>query len=112
MLSTTGKLENRIPLSIRSRAGKLDWSGTWRDTLGFVLPLPEDEIPAARAVAAAAAAATEDLDAERPDECFGAPVVLDMEALREGGFAPGGSGFFLGGAMISPQGNSNACERN
>ena len=66
--------------------------------------------PAARAVAAAAAAA-EDLDAERPEECFGAPVVLDMEGLRRGGFVPGGNGFFLGGAMVSSREKSNASGR-
>jgi hypothetical protein len=52
---------------------------------------------------AAAAAAAEDLEPERPEECFGTPVVLDIDALRVGIFAPGGSGFFLGGAMVSLQ---------
>ena len=66
------------------------------------MPRPEEEAPAARAVAAAAAAA-EDLEPERPEECFGTPVVLDIDALRLGIFVPGGSGFFLGGAMVSFQ---------
>src|SRR5271155_4860116 len=104
MLMTIGKLEKRMPLSIRSKAGRLDCSTTCLDDLDFgllLLLVGVAVVPAARAVAAAAAAAAEDLDAERDEECFCTPpVALEDDGLREGGFVPGANGFFLGGAII------------
>jgi hypothetical protein len=67
-----------------------------------LLLLVDEEVPAARAVAAAAAAAVEDFEAEREDECFWTPAALETELLRRGaGFAPGGNGLFLGGAIAA-----------
>lgn len=100
MFSTIGKLENRIPLSIRSKEGRFDCSVTCLDTFGFgLLRLVEEDVPAARAVAAAAAAAADDFETERG--CFWIPLELDTEGLRGGGLAPGGNGFFLGGAIFN-----------
>ena len=102
MFSTIGKLENRIPLSIRSKEGRLDCSVTCLDTFGFgLLRLVEEDVPAARAVAAAAAAAADDFEAERG--CFCIPLMPDNEGLRRGGLAPGGNGFFLGGAIFKQE---------
>lgn len=99
MFRTIGKLENRIPLSIRSKAGRLDCSVACLDTFGFgLLRLVEEDVPAARDVTAAAAAAADDFEAERG--CLCVPLVLDTEGLRGAGLVPGGSGFFLGGAIF------------
>jgi hypothetical protein len=96
-----GKLENRRPLSIRSNAGRLDDSGGCLGVFVFgLLRLVEDSVVVPSASAVAAAAAAVDFDAERDEEeCFCTPPVLETEDLRGAGFAPGGNGFFLGGAI-------------
>ena len=108
MLRTTGIDENRIPLSIRSndgRGGCSTFGLCWGFARGLLLPVAWGaEDPAARAVAAAAAAA-EDFEVVRWVEvevewCFATPPALETEALRGEGFAPGGNGFFRGGAML------------
>ena len=71
MLKTIGKLENRIPLSILSKEGRFDCSVTCLGIFDFgLLRPPEVGVLPARLVAAAVAAAAEDFDAEREDECF------------------------------------------
>lgn len=93
----TGKLENRIPLSTPVRSGRLDDSAAVRldpFDLDFAFGWGDD-VPAARAVAAAAAAL--DFDAER--ECFWTPPALDMDVRRGVVLEPGRPGFFLGGAI-------------
>jgi hypothetical protein len=97
MLYTMGRLENRMPLSIRSNDGKLACSALCLDILDFALLRVGAVVPSA---ARAAAAAADDFnEPERDVECLCTPPVLDMEALRGAGLAPGGSGFFLGGAI-------------
>jgi len=78
-----------------------DCSAAWRDDFCFGLLRPEAEVPDARVVAAAAAAAEEDFEADLPVECLDTAPVLESDDLRGGGgFAPEGSGFFLGGAIV------------
>ena len=97
MLYTIGKLENRMPLSMRSNACMLDCSPGGLVDFDFGLLRPDEEAPVAKAVAAAA---DEDFD-----ECetlrFCTPLGPEMEGFLEVGFAPLGKGFFLGGAIVS-----------
>jgi hypothetical protein len=105
MLMIMGKLENRIPLSTPARSGRLDDSAAARLgplDLDFAFGW-EDDVPAARAVAAAAAAL--DFDAERG--CFWTPPVLDMDVRRGVVLEPGRPGFFLGGAISIKERKNN-----